>query len=111
HGQPAATPMRDGSLVTEIETQVAVTMGTDGESDTHWRLAPLDGTDPEIELGDRIGQITVGRDADCDLRLGYSTVSRLHARLRRTPAGWEIADAGSRNGTYLDDRRIDNASE
>ena len=34
-------------------------------------------------------------------------VSGVHAELRWTGAAWEIKDLGSRNGTYLDGRRLD----
>jgi DNA-binding NtrC family response regulator len=40
------------------------------------------------------------------LRLPSPSLSRLHARLRRTPDGWMLEDAHSRNGSYLDGRRV-----
>jgi DNA-binding NtrC family response regulator len=41
------------------------------------------------------------------LRLPSPSLSRLHARLRRVPEGWFLEDAGSRNGSYLDGRRVE----
>ena len=45
---------------------------------------------------------TLGRSAQCDLRLNHASVSRLHATVRATPEGYlALRDAGSRNGLFL----------
>src|SRR5207237_4617069 len=36
-------------------------------------------------------------------------VSRQHAEMARTSAGWHLTDLGSRNGTFVDGRRVDDA--
>lgn len=46
-------------------------------------------------------RITIGRTANNDVVINDTSVSRLHAYLRRTSAGWVIADAGSKNGSRL----------
>jgi hypothetical protein len=54
--------------------------------------------------GDRV---TVGKAASNDIALrSDSTVSRLHAVLERFPAGWCIRDLDSRNGTFVNGRRV-----
>lgn len=54
--------------------------------------------------------ITIGRSRSADLRLPTETISRLHAVLERTPEGvLRIKDSGSRNGLYLNGRRIEAA--
>jgi DNA-binding NtrC family response regulator len=40
------------------------------------------------------------------LRLPSGSMSRVHTRLRRAPEGWHVEDARSRNGCYLNGRRI-----
>ena len=54
---------------------------------------------------------SLGRHPDSDVFLDDVTVSRRHAVVRRVGAGvgegYELADAGSLNGTYLDHERID----
>jgi hypothetical protein len=50
---------------------------------------------------------TVGRDPSSALRLSAGEVSWQHALLRWTGAAWELRDLGSRNGTWLDGRRLD----
>lgn len=51
--------------------------------------------------------VTIGRGRSSDLVLGESSVSKLHARLRLGARGSvTIEDAGSQNGTFVDDRRV-----
>lgn len=50
--------------------------------------------------------VTIGRASNADVRLNSDDqVSRIHARLTRTGAGWTITDE-SRNGTALNGRRL-----
>jgi pSer/pThr/pTyr-binding forkhead associated (FHA) protein len=56
------------------------------------------------------GDVTrLGRHPDSDIFLDDITVSRRHAAIRRTPAGFEVSDIGSLNGTYVDHKRVDTA--
>jgi ABC-type multidrug transport system ATPase subunit len=51
--------------------------------------------------------LRIGRAADNDVVVSDLSVSRRHAELRKVPqGGYEIADVGSHNGTYLNGRRI-----
>ncbi len=59
---------------------------------------------PKFRLLDK--ELTVGRDAGCDLTLEDKKVSRRHARLATTTTGVQVFDTGSHNGTYLDGQRI-----
>jgi predicted component of type VI protein secretion system len=49
---------------------------------------------------------TVGRDVTNEIVLGDPEVSRQHARLTRTPAGYVLEDLGSTNGTYVNGERL-----
>jgi pSer/pThr/pTyr-binding forkhead associated (FHA) protein len=51
-------------------------------------------------------EVLCGRDPDCDVFLEDVTVSRRHARIRRAGSGFEIEDADSLNGTYLNGERV-----
>jgi hypothetical protein len=44
---------------------------------------------------------SIGRGPQCDLAIGDMTVSRVHARLDRTPDGWLLTDLSSTNGTRV----------
>ncbi len=48
----------------------------------------------------------VGRSRLADLRMTEPTVSGEHAVLRWTGREWELHDLGSRNGTFVDGRRL-----
>jgi predicted component of type VI protein secretion system len=45
--------------------------------------------------------LTIGRDAECDIMIPDRQISRVHARLNKTAAGFEIEDLGSKNGTHV----------
>ena len=51
-------------------------------------------------------RLTVGRSAQCELRLDDPKVSRRHATLLADDDGLTVRDDGSLNGTWLNDRRI-----
>ncbi len=48
------------------------------------------------------GETVLGRDEDCDVVLDDDRVSRRHAILASGGPDWSIADAGSKNGTFID---------
>jgi pSer/pThr/pTyr-binding forkhead associated (FHA) protein len=52
------------------------------------------------------GELSVGRDPGCLLRLDDPKVSRRHATLERSVGGISIRDEGSLNGTWVNDDRI-----
>ena len=51
----------------------------------------------------------VGRHPDSDIFLDDITVSRRHAEIVRTEAGYSVRDVGSLNGTYLNRERIEDS--
>jgi hypothetical protein len=69
----------------------------------------------KVEAGFRAGReamlikpvVTIGRAESCDIGLfGDPEIERLHARILRHGDQYFLADAGSSNGTYLNDQRI-----
>ncbi len=56
-------------------------------------------------LGD--DDIVVGRSSYCTVILDDASISRLHARLRLEGDDVVIEDSGSRNGTFVNDVRIE----
>lgn len=55
--------------------------------------------------------VIVGREVDSDIVLDAPQISRHHAELTFTGAGWQVRDLGSANGTFVNDRgrRIEEA--
>jgi diguanylate cyclase (GGDEF)-like protein len=51
-------------------------------------------------------EVTLGRDAGCDLVLEADDVSRRHARLRADGRGHAVEDLGSTNGTFVGEERV-----
>ncbi len=78
---------------------------------------PLDEATFSIVKGPQVGNIfrltaeelTIGRSPQCDIFLNDMTVSRMHASMRRTPAGYEIVDAESFNGLWVNNLNVKGA--
>jgi two-component system cell cycle response regulator len=51
--------------------------------------------------------LLIGRGEDCDVRIHDHSVSRKHARIDPVPDGFNVADLGSTNGTFVNDRMIE----
>jgi len=58
----------------------------------------------QLEL--RHGATVIGRGEDCDLSVEDPLVSRRHARLLVNEDGITLEDLGSRNGVFLNGRRV-----
>lgn len=55
------------------------------------------------------GVTVIGRRHSCDLCIPLMSVSKRHCQLNYDDGVLKIRDLGSRNGTYLNDKRIDEA--
>lgn len=55
------------------------------------------------------GPITIGRSQQNSLSLADPNLSRAHCEIVREEGGWVLRDRGSRQGTYLNERRIEAA--
>lgn len=51
-------------------------------------------------------RITIGRTPNNDVVISDASVSRLHAYVREED-GWVVADAGSKNGSWLEDAQLE----
>jgi hypothetical protein len=50
--------------------------------------------------------ITVGRARNNDIVVPEALVSKFHAFFRPLDGGWSLADAGSVNGTFIEDKKL-----
>src|SRR5262245_56904443 len=66
----------------------------------------IEGTSPwEIEL-DR-NEAIIGRSPDCDIHIDAEGVSREHAYIRMSGGKITIEDNESRNGTFVNEERVE----
>ncbi len=70
------------------------------------RFTSTDGKPQEIHLAGRVS-VTIGRSTDVDISVPNTRVSRLHAEIRLWDGDFVIKDLKSRNGTFINDSRID----
>ena len=66
------------------------------------RLVALDGG-PDICVD---GEVTVGRDPDCDARIDSKSISRRHCILIETNGGVRVRDLNSTNGTWINSQQV-----
>ncbi len=59
---------------------------------------------------DQSVEATLGRGLECSIQLNDPLSSRVHAKLFFRDGQWNVADAGSRNGTLLNGSKIDTAA-
>ncbi len=77
------------------------------ETMPHGRLPASDETELEVfPLAKKPGasfpdRITIGRTSNNDIVVADHSVSRLHAYIKRQGNVWVVADAGSKNGSWL----------
>lgn len=67
-----------------------------------------DGTQRSLALPGSV--MVIGRRSTCDLQVPVAAVSRKHCQLNRSEDELKIRDLGSRNGTFLNGERIDEAA-
>ena len=56
--------------------------------------------------GNRKAVLRVGRGSGCDVVINDTSISKLHAYVEPAGSGFSLVDAGSQNGTFVDDLRV-----
>ncbi len=51
-------------------------------------------------------QTVIGRSPECDIEIADNSVSHHHASISRDGASFKVQDLGSKNGTYMNQRKI-----
>ncbi len=98
---PEAVPEGKAVLIMEVATSIPAPAR--GTAILIIKKGPESGSRLVIEK-----QVTsMGRHPESDIFLDDITVSRRHAEIRKTGEGFEIADTGSLNGTYVNRERIE----
>ncbi|MEX2317939.1 MAG: FHA domain-containing protein [Pirellulales bacterium] len=74
------------------------------------KLVVLAGAKVGTEIPLKKDEFVIGRAKECTLRAASEAISRRHCAITRGAEGWSIRDLGSRNGTYVNDVRIEAAT-
>jgi NADPH-dependent 2,4-dienoyl-CoA reductase/sulfur reductase-like enzyme/pSer/pThr/pTyr-binding forkhead associated (FHA) protein len=124
NGAPITTPtrLRDGDRlrIGRVEIVARISGGTPPPSmhpASLFAAGPVsDGATPHIEVrsGQSLGlgfalttsPMTIGRDANCTIRLDDESIAPHHATLQAAGGGWAIADAPGRGSTSLNGRPV-----
>ncbi|MBX7148546.1 FHA domain-containing protein [bacterium] len=78
-------------------------------------LPRLEGISPEtkgrkVTLTDDIPELAIGRDPTCQFSIDSNVISRKHAVLSRKWGGITLTDNNSKNGTYVNNRKVNEAT-
>ena len=71
------------------------------------KLVVLAGAKKDTVVPLKKEQFTIGRAKECSLRAGSEAISRRHCEITRKGDGAVVRDLGSRNGTYVNDQKIE----
>jgi hypothetical protein len=97
---------RPGRVTEALLKAVSATSRLSRDVAAAWRAPRL----PALILPEH-GRRLLGRSRWCDCVIGGEMVSRRHAFLRRGEERWWLEDCRSRNGTYVNGRRVTGATE
>ena len=104
-GAPSAMAEREFDTLTTQRGSLAKLAQAIGTKTTAFlTITQGEGEGKRLQLGDV--PVTLGRSADCDMRLLNRSISRLHCRVWRDASGWWVRDLNSTNKTYLNDRPV-----
>jgi diguanylate cyclase (GGDEF)-like protein len=78
--------------------------------ETHAILTQMTGLDAGRVCGLEGTQSSFGRERTCTHLFDDGSLSRVHARVRRVGAEYHLEDAGSRNGVFVNDERVERAA-
>jgi pSer/pThr/pTyr-binding forkhead associated (FHA) protein len=71
------------------------------------KLVVLAGAKRDAVVPLKKDSFVIGRGSDCSLRAASDAISRRHCEITQTPDGPLVRDLGSRNGTFVNDERVE----
>ncbi|CAN5877429.1 hypothetical protein BH11MYX2_BH11MYX2_15490 [soil metagenome] len=107
----------DSNTTTQVSRATANTMDDEEPAETIQAQVRLPTSPPATDLevyplAKKPGasfpdRITIGRTPNNEIVISDQSISRLHAYARTDRRGWVVADAGSKNGSWLDKLTLD----
>ena len=67
------------------------------------RLVSISGSLRGTTFALKVDEVSIGREAECDIRLNHPSVSRRHCVIKREGDQFTISDLDSYNGTFVND--------
>lgn len=87
------------------------TLYTKDEVNEMVKIQVIDGSGARSERVFETDSIVVGRSSKLDLTLPDRALSRQHARIYQSEGSWFVEDLGSRNGTFVNQVRLEGPRE
>jgi pSer/pThr/pTyr-binding forkhead associated (FHA) protein len=75
------------------------------------KLIVLAGAKDGTQIPLKKDRFVIGRASECTLRAGSDAISRRHCAILRVNGAWQASDLGSRNGTYINDQKIESPTQ
>jgi EAL domain-containing protein (putative c-di-GMP-specific phosphodiesterase class I) len=79
------------------------------KAQNQWRLQSAGDTDREWMVAIEPMPFIIGRGEECNLKLAGKWISRLHSEIRTSGEHLWIRDLGSKNGTFVNNEKIEQA--
>ena len=101
----------DAEELSQATEELSVMIATrQDEEPLVWTLTVLEGPQRGATYPLR-GSTLIGRENYCDISLDERSISRRHVRIDREDDGYTLVDLGSRNGTFVNGRRLEGQTE
>jgi two-component system NtrC family response regulator len=99
------TPRKNGIETCPTDPQDDSVAGSLGPENTFAHLRILTGSPHAVHVFSSRKGVSIGRfTSDCELVVDDRRMSRRHARIEHSAAGWQLQDLGARNRGYVDGR-------
>lgn len=101
-------PSERPTIIEEVDV-LALSRATKVVPRTRPLLTVLTGPEKGAVFSFTTVEATIGRSEDAEISIPDMGLSRIHARISRKPGGYFLEDAGSTNGTFVNETRIEGA--
>ncbi|MFA4874066.1 MAG: FHA domain-containing protein [bacterium] len=105
HNQLAIEETTDSDIL-EVKLLKKVLTALDKETVPSLEVLNGSAEGKRLYLTDELNEFVIGRDPDCEFPINEYVISRRHAQIIKRWGGIAIRDLESKNGTFLNNRRV-----